>query len=730
MRLQLVPAFTLIAGIVLGFALHALTVGPTAGLPSLQAAPRPFERRSISVNSPIAPASGVPPAWNPGEALMSTGFQCVDGRDKPWAIIHESDYDSRTLRVMWKWVPEYRAALPELLTRGWWVVRIGPSQSQPSHESSSARTRSDEACLAAPASCLHLTSDVLARLPFPCPSCGASHDTATLAARNAAALLAAACGASHVLELEASVMINVSVPVTYLLNPTSAAWAAGPAGLRDRMAGAGTVKIVAADEPPSGGFVHALAALGEPLLFARGLPVARVPNVSMSALDMRAPMDELPPAVAIHVFVPGGTPDLSAATRAFFRGQLPRRVYATRNKVINPGSEPPLGNALHVRALNPGSFAVFGGVATLWSREAFGVMLLPPASACTPEVGVWGAESARSLVATATLHLSGATVAFVGGLQPFYRPFAPVTTAELLAEAATDVLIEVTAGVLVPAVREQLADPAQGFPLDTAAASDAVTAALLAAGALPLESVHEWQRWSADLSGVGWLPMPPEKQSRARQGGRSGLFTSPLGLCNDPIAAPPAVHRVRAAVCVTGEVHNIDSLVSALGGLDPYFPGGNMHVFFFGAAFLMPHKEMQNSKSADGDCHLNLHFCSTAPLLRQSFDYRLRARFSTATALCSPATSQISPPSEGRATAQTCFPTPRPRALTLSLREVSVNCVSSTGLRPSATMLSARGVPRTASSTSSSSVSAQTTLSSRMQLRSLRLFPPGLLSTT
>ena len=512
---------------------------------------------------------------SPTDLFEYAGFSCVAGMDRPWAIVHDSDYDLRALRVQKTWVPEFDPAIPVLLNRSWSVIRVSNG------DLASAPGSSDMACALAPEHCLALSCTLLNKLSYPRSACEepcvGTRTPSTNSARNAAVLIAAACGASHVLELSSAILLNASAPDTLLLNPTAAAWASAPTR-RARMAGAGNFKIMAADEPASGGLVHALAHLGEPLLFARGLPVARIPNVSMSVLDLRASTDEHPPAVPIHVFMPDGTPDVSAPVRALRRGLFPRP---------RPTPDfPPL-----VRALNPGSISPFGGIATLYSRDALWALFLLPSCRC--DGGVWGSEAVRSIIAQATLQLAGATVAFVDGRQNFYRPFAPVDTRDLQAESLADGAIDGAAAVLVPSLREAIAslhEPSDA--LTPVSALDFVLVDLTSNGALQHSAPTALDVWLQSLRRQDYF-MPQLYSIRPDK-----PFVSPISLCKRPASATPSPsarprHRVRlgAAMCVTGETQYFDGAVSALRSLRPYFPDDNLHVFLFGAAFSLAHSE-------------------------------------------------------------------------------------------------------------------------------------------
>lgn len=549
------------------------------------------QRHSAFTQSPdgtgnlSSPSSSLPmfegsEPWRPSptDLFEYAGFSCVAGMDRPWAIVHDSDYDLRALRVQKKWVPDFDPAIPVLLNRSWSVIRVS------NVDLASATSSSDMACASAAERCLALSCRLLSKLSYPRSACEepcvSTHNTSMHFARNAAALIAAACGASHVLELSSSILLNASAPDELHLNPTAAAWASAPSH-RARMAGAGNFKVMSSDEPASGGFVHALAHLGEPLLFARGLPAARIPNVSMSVLDLRAPTDEHPPAVPIHVFVPDGTPDVSASVRALRRGLFPRP---------RPSPEvPPL-----VRALNPGSISPFGGVATLYSRDALWALFLLPSCQC--DGGVWGSEAVRSIIAQATLQLAGATIAFVDGRQNFYRPFAPVDTRDLQAESLADGAIDAAAAVLVPSLREAIASGSPHEASDALAPTSAlefVMADLTSNGALQqsARASAALEMWLQNLRHQDYAM--PQLYSL----GRHKPFLSPISLCKSPDDTPlPSRsalprHRVRAAMCITGETQYFDGAVSALRSLRPYFPDDNLHVFLFGAAFSLTPSE-------------------------------------------------------------------------------------------------------------------------------------------
>ena len=543
--------------------------------------------------------TAIPEDWDADAVLSASGFRCSAGRGRPWAIVHDADYDLRTLLVTQKWLPHHSHALPTLLSRDWIIVRIRMPGVAPGYR---ALADADSACAGAPHRCLFLSCDLVDKLPFPWASacsgtaCGndaASHPESMVAAtRNAAVLLAASCGASHVLELSSSMLSNPAILDESLLDPTASAWQAGGSpSWRARMAGMGNVKGMAADEPASGGFVHTLAHLGEPVLFPRGLPTARVPNVSMSVLDLRAPMGDLPPAVPIHVLVPDGTPDVAAISRAMRRGAFPRkplRDYSTRRdkEWLFPGSVTPFGHEMSVRTVNPGSLAPFGAVLTLYSHDALWAMPIFPV--CGSAEGIWGAEALRSVIAQAALHLMGATTAFVGGRQGFYRPFAPVTSVELLSEAAADISIERYAAAIVPELRSALLDWPQSGPLGWHEALDVVLSAMDSANALPAGVASGWRRWLADL-----------KRLRYASGLADGVldapapFLTPMTICSNATpASKPRLQRVRAAMCITGEAQYYDSAIASLHTLAPYFPDDNLHVFVYAAAFAMPHDEM------------------------------------------------------------------------------------------------------------------------------------------
>lgn len=570
------------------YAVTAAAVGFLFGFNAGPAAPGP----SSSALRAVAAESTIPDGWDADAALTSTGFKCSAGRGRPWAIVHDADYDLRTLRVTEKWLPNHKRVLPVLLSRGWSVVRVGMPGIAAGHHVASAL---DDACSGARERCLALDCDLLARLPFTQPTCGAScaaQPSASLsAARNAAALLAVACGASHVLEASSSMLSSGTLSDAELLDPTAAAWAAGAPSWRARMAGAGNVKVMAADEPASGGFVHVLAHLGEPILFSRGLPGARIPNVTMSVMDLRAPMGEQAPFVPIHVFVPDGTPDASAAARAARQGYFPRKPqqdYSTRRDKhwLFPGSVTPYGQETLVRTLNPGSVAPYGALATLYSREALWALFLRPGS-CRAAEGIWGAEALRSLVTEAILHMAGSTVAWVGGRQGFYRPVAPVTDLEILAEAAADLTIERVAAALVTAVRAALLEGPRFEARSLPAAFDYVLGVLERAKVLPAEATGGLRRWATDLKRLGYEL--DGMFARAGTAGAGAPFLTPMTVCSaEPNRTEPPTHRVRAAMCINGEAQYYDSAIASIHTLRPYFPDDNREGLGAGVSWVEP----------------------------------------------------------------------------------------------------------------------------------------------
>ena len=295
-------------------------------------------------------------------------------------------------------------------------------------------------------------------------------------------------------------------------------------------------------------------------------------------------MSENAPSSLISVFIPEGTPDISATARSHFRGLFPRKFSHSSARI---GSSPPLGEFLRVNVLNPGSIALFGGISTLYARDAFGLMFLP--SSRHSIGGVWGSEALRSLIAGATLHVAGATVAFAAGQKTFYRPFAPVTMSEHSSEAIADHVIERVAAILVAKLREMFLDKPRVEPMSLQAAQDYVISVLIVADVLPSGYAAELLRWSADLDRIGYKP-----QSVPVSPNDPPAFLTPLQLClpqkiSSALPPKPPVHRVRAAMCIKGEGYNMEGGAFAINTLRPYFPDDNMHVFLYTGAFQMGH---------------------------------------------------------------------------------------------------------------------------------------------
>lgn len=499
-------------------------------------------------------------------AIGQRGFKCqpsiASDAEHPWALISMDSYSSRALST--RNVSGFEPVTQWFLSQGWHVALLNTGEAESDNGAAAA-------CAASSGHCIVVDTALVDALPFASAvhlDGPAAPLLSAVSLRNAAALLAVACGATVILEASACVLVhtNTSTPPGQLLQPPVPSW--NPEVDRGSLAGDGPVRVAASDDVSlSRGFVHVLAHFGHPRLFARGTPASLAENMTYTPIDSRAPMsDAAPPWV--HAHVPLGTPDVTAAVRVLRRGSFP-------TSHVLPGRRTVL--------LNRGSFAPYGGVATLYRREAFWALLLPLPTRGSAHWQSRHAEAVRSIWAQAVLQRAGATVAFSD--RSFYRAFAPPTSAELAAEAAAEADVETAAAALQPALRAGGGVGVPPPPLeDVGAAMLDAARKLVAAGSWTVLDVAALENWMADLTAVGYA-LPPAVQ---RDASAAAPLFAPINIRRAAGPFNTAVRaRVRGAVCVTGQVDvSNEGYAQSLPFYRKYFPGDNLHSFVFASTFI------------------------------------------------------------------------------------------------------------------------------------------------